>query len=171
MITALFGASCTGKTTIARALAVELKLPLRSCGDAVRSRARDLSIPWFNLPDEQHRAVDEETRTWCASTQPCIVEGRFLDSVLVPLQDDTVLIQLLASKATRCARWASRAGGPCRPEEIDAHDEADRRFRMRMYDSREIFLPALVINTSRGSIRACAQRVKFLLKTGGEQRA
>ena len=164
MIVALFGASCTGKTSIARALSAELTVPLRSCGDAVKGRASELSVAWSKLPDEQHRTVDKETREWCAAMKPCIVEGRFLDHVLAPLQGDTMLIRLAASKEARCARWTSRTGLHAALAEIEEHDEVDRTFRTRLYGESEVLAPLLVMDTSDQSVKACVRRVKSLLE-------
>lgn len=171
MIIAFFGASCTGKTAISRTLSLDLDLSMRSCGDAVRSRARALAIPWLDLPDKQHRAVDDETRLWCESMQPCIVEGRFLDKVLFPLEADTMLICLVASKKARRDRWARRVGRPCTLREIDEHDKADRSFRMRMYASGESLLPALVIDTSARLVETCARQVKSILTASARPHA
>jgi cytidylate kinase len=133
MIVALYGSSCTGKTATARALAAGLALPLRLCGEAVRGRASDLSVSWLELPDEQHRAVDDETRSWCRRMRHCIVEGRFLDRVLLPLGDDALLVCLTASDEVRRIRMAERLGKPCTLGEINKQDELDCQFRMRLY--------------------------------------
>jgi cytidylate kinase len=84
MIIAIYGPSGTGKTAISGLLAEMLGLPFRLCGEAVKGRAAMLGVPWRELPDEQHRAVDAETRIWVNRNQPCLVEGRYLDYVLVP---------------------------------------------------------------------------------------
>jgi cytidylate kinase len=77
MITCLFGSTCTGKTTVARALARQLGLPLRSCGEEIRMRASMLRLSLDNLPSSVHEEVDNESVLWALSNRPCLVEGRF----------------------------------------------------------------------------------------------
>ena len=44
MIACLYGSTCAGKTTIARFVAEQLILPLRSCGEEIHARATSFEV-------------------------------------------------------------------------------------------------------------------------------
>ncbi len=73
MICAIYGHTWVGKTTVARVVAAELRLPLRSCGNVVRERALTLDAGIRELPDVVHQNIDEETSVWVVARQPCVV--------------------------------------------------------------------------------------------------
>ena len=49
LIIAIFGSSCTGKTTVAQLLANELNADLRICGEIVRNESKRLNISYDKL--------------------------------------------------------------------------------------------------------------------------
>jgi cytidylate kinase len=161
MIVALFGPSGVGKTTIARMLQDQLGLPLRSCGAAVVDRAVRFGVPFANLPDDEHRAVDHETLSWVAVHQSCLVEGRFLDSVLVAIAGRTILVRLDATEEDRCRRSAAR-NMPLTSRELQELDRVDVTFRARLYGTSERIQPVLTLSTSELSVEACVQSVVSL---------
>jgi cytidylate kinase len=158
MIVAFFGPSRVGKTTIARALQNQLALPLRSCGAAVVERAVRLGVPFTDLPDDEHRAVDRETLSWVAGHESCLVEGRFLDSVLAAIAGRTILVRLDATGEDRCQRWAAR-NMPLTSTELEELDKVDVTFRARLYGTSQPIRPVLTLSTSELSVEACVQSV------------
>jgi cytidylate kinase len=162
MIVAFFGPSCVGKTTIARVLQDQFGLPLRSCGAAVVGRAARLSVPFTDLPDEEHRAVDCDTLSWVASHPSCLVDGRFLDSVLAPVAGQTIFVRLDATAEDRCRRWAARST-PSMFIRLEELDRIDDTLRARLYGTSERIQPVLMLNTSDLSVEACVQRLVSIL--------
>lgn len=158
MIVAFFGSSRVGKTTIARALQYQLALPLRSCGAAVVERAVQLGVPFTDLPDDEHRAVDHETLSWVAGHELCLVEGRFLDSVLAAIAERTILVRLDATGEDRRQRWAAR-NMPLTSIELEELDKVDVTFRARLYGTFHPIRPVLTLSTSELSVEACVQSV------------
>ncbi|MGH9894300.1 MAG: AAA family ATPase [bacterium] len=164
MIIAIYGPSCTGKTTITGALRDAFGLPLRSCGEEVRRRAEVVGLSWDELPDDQHRAIDTETLLWVASNRPCLVEGRFLDRVLGPLGHDVTFVRLEASAEERLQRWTVRAGRSLSLEELREADALNLAFRARIYMAVESAVPSLILSTSELSVEACVQSLKAFIK-------
>jgi cytidylate kinase len=164
MIIGLYGLPYTGKTTIAQSLATMLRIPLRSCGQVVRSHAEALCLSHHDLPDEHHIVVDEETRAWAMRMQRAIVEGRFLDRVLWPLRAQTLAIRLTASEETRCRRAVSRIGRVLTPQEIKDHYLFDLAFRQRLYCDVGSIEPALTIDTSESTVETCVLMIMSHLK-------
>jgi cytidylate kinase len=163
MIVALYGPSSTGKTTIARGVRSETNISLRSCGEIVKSRADLLGMPVSDLPDDEHRSIDHETRAWAAANKPCLVEGRYLDYVLGPLGAQVTLIRL---DATALERKTRRVISRDRPLTIpgDDPDLLDSIFCTRMYAAGKQLAPQLILNSSEMSVEACVQRVVTLIQ-------
>jgi cytidylate kinase len=162
MIVAFFGPSCVEKTTIALAAQDRLALPLRSCGAVVVERAARLGVPFTELRDEEHAAVDANTLSWVAGHQSCLVEGRFLDAVLSPVAGRTILVRVEARLEDRCRRWAARRI-PLTSAELDRLDGVDLTFRARLYDGSQRIQPVLTLSSSELSVEACVQSVTSLL--------
>jgi cytidylate kinase len=163
MIVALFGPSCVGKTTIARMLQDQLAFPMRTCGAAAVERAVRLGVPLADLPDDEHRAVDHETLSWVAGHQSCLVEGRFLDSVLASIAGRTRLVRLDATVEDRCRRWAARKM-PLTSTELEELDRVDVNFRARLYSTSQRIRHVLTLSTSELSVKACVQSVVTLFR-------
>lgn len=158
MIIGLFGASSTGKTTITRRVAPELTLPLRLCGEIVKSRSVGLGVSLMQLSDEDHQNIDSETREWAIKNKPCIIEGRYLDQVLYPMGAQVALIRLEANTADRRMRSLRSGSDPLTIMGEDP-DLLDSMFRARMYRGVEHLIPQLTLSSSELSVEACAQRV------------
>lgn len=166
MIIAIFGSSCTGKTTLSRALCAMVHLPLRSCGDAIRNKAEEVGVSWHELSDVDHQAVDAETLSWAIENTPCVVEGRYLDYVLAGLASATVWVELRASPDVRCGRLADRLGNRLLEvtdlEEIDA---AQLKFRRRLYGGASPMGTSIVLETSTSTIDESLERLMSFLDT------
>lgn len=163
MIIGIFGSFCVGKTTLAHYLVDLLGYPLRSCGNAVRTRARVLDTDLRKLSDEEHRDIDRDTREWAAANQPCIVDGRYLNYVLSPLVNDVVLVEIDTPHEERRRRLIATTGHSLTSTEYWDLENADLAFSARMYSIGEALVPSLVLSNSELSVEACAQLIKSLI--------
>jgi cytidylate kinase len=158
MIIGLFGASTTGKTSIAKRVMVETSCALRCCGEVVKSRAAVLGTRLSELAAEEHQRIDDDTRKWAIANIPCLVEGRYLDRVLAPIGKHVLLVRLVATSADRRTRRLKRDVRPLTLTEDDL-DLADSTFCTRMYSPGDQLVPKLVLNSSELSVEECVQRV------------
>ena len=163
MIVGLYGSSSTGIATIARRVMHETNCALRSCGEIVKSRAGLLGAHPNELSEEVHRQIDDETRKWAVASDPCVVEGRYLDWVLAPIGSQVSLVRLEATQADRRMRWMARAPRPLTLTE-DELDLADSAFCRQMYSSGEQLAPQLILNSSELSVEECVQRIIVLMR-------
>jgi cytidylate kinase len=166
MILCLFGPSCSGKTTAGRAVAEQLKLPLRSCGDDVRRTAKELGASIENLSDERHRQIDSETVSWAVAHRPCLVEGRFLDAVFRDTTVPVSLVRFVASRTHRVARLAAKNAAAAAAQ-IDLVDTQDADFRVRLYNAGSERASWLTIDTSELTVDECASRIVTMIKGAG----
>lgn len=160
MITALFGASCSGKTTLGRRLAADANRPFRSCGDVAKERARHLNVEINALSSAEHQRIDDETRVWCRENVSGVVEGRYLDQVLVEHLDRVDLILLVASPAERAVRWAKRTGSAIDEALVARSDQDDEAFRQRSYGQTPRLTPAYTLDTSAADLETSLQLVQ-----------
>lgn len=160
----IFGSSCTGKTTIAAPLAKELGFKIRSCGEEIKKKAKELNVKIDDLTNEVHHTIDNETVQWVISNDNCIVEGRFLDSVLSIISDRIFLIKLTATDAERCDRMKSRGYTEFTTEDLCTIDKLDRNFRNEHYKYSYGMTPVLVIDTSSLSVELCLNQIKIKLQ-------
>jgi len=161
---AIYGLSCTGKTTIAAPLAKELGFDLRSCGEEIKKRAKELDVKFDDLTDEIHHTIDNETVKWFLSNVNCVVEGRFLDAVLSMSSDNIVLIKLTATVAERCNRMKKRGNADYTIDDLCRVDEIDKKFRHEHYRYNECIAPMLTIDTSIFSVEQCLNQIKTKLQ-------
>lgn len=160
MIVCLCGPTCTGKTTIAEIVAEQLKLSLRSCGDVIRKRAASQQVALKDLPDETHREVDQETIEWALANQPCLVEGRFLDTVFSGNSPD-VIVRLQATDDARLQRGRMRRGD-FELADLQRYDQDDQQFLRRVYPARTP-LDCIDIDTSNLSVDECVECVRSII--------
>jgi cytidylate kinase len=167
MIFCIYGPSCAGKTTLARRLAEALDIPMRSCGDEVRQRAASLNMLIADLPDKIHREIDNATVGWALRHRHCLVDGRFLDAVFVGHAGSVVMIELVASKASRGIREQNRQKSLNTPqtEHIEQADADDVAFRARMFNLRELLQPNIRVDTSELTVEICAQQIRAYIET------
>lgn len=165
-IVALFGPSASGKSTIGKLLATDLSVPLRMCGEAVKLEARSKGVGFSDLTDDDHRAVDEQTRLWLIQTKgSCVVEGRFLNFVLsaYSASQPIMLIRLETASEVRRLRFASRSGTEFSPEAISISDRDDAIFRDRLYKGRQPLAPCLALDTSVYGPNECSSIIQARL--------
>lgn len=107
---AIYGRTCSGKTTVAKAVAEMLSVQsVRHCGEVVKRFASDRGVKVRDLTLADHRDIDAETMAWAryaTNSPPSVAEGSFLNYVLA--DSDYFLVELVASPATRQTRGASR---------------------------------------------------------------
>ena len=160
LVLALYGASCTGKTTVARILAKELNCSLRSAGDAIRARSLELNVPQNSLALDEHRKIDETTRAMArSSVGPLVIEGTFLGALLFDLKDIR-RIKLICAEGERRRRWESRGGTP-----LHSRDDADRRLRQCLHGCRADGTPDITIETSSRTPEEIAKEINTWVQT------
>ena len=159
MLIGLFGHSCTGKTTLAQEMAASLNLPLRGCGDVVKSKAMELSVSLDRLPLSEHQTIDEATREWGKRNPRGIVEGRYLDQVLADLDVPLVLVEITAADRDRAERWARRRDVPVGDIQVAEYDRADEAFRAAAYTGVVRIEPSLTISTSGETVDQCLKEL------------
>jgi len=159
MLIALFGPSCVGKTTLARALGEHWGWPTRLCGDVVRQRARAVEVELDSLPLDEHALIDADTRDWCRSRDMGVVEGRFLDQVLAS-GGDIALFEIIAEPSVRGIRWSTRLGNGQGLAMVHASDASDEAFRVRAYGGQGRLRPTFQIDTSTRGIDDCLEELK-----------
>jgi cytidylate kinase len=164
MIFCIFGRSCIGKTTVAKRVADELDLPLRSCGSAVQERARALGLSSRDLPDAIHRQVDGSTVVWGLANQPCIIEGRFLDAVFAGVDAPILLINLTASDVQRHARGYVSKGPSFTLNGLRQADADDASFRVRMFTASAEIIPGLTVDSSEMTVEECVLCVRTIIE-------
>lgn len=145
-VIAIFGASRVGKTTLAKVLGNRLELPVRHCGDAVRARASYLGVAPENLLLVEHRALDADTRR-VASEGQVVIEGRYLDAVLVGVTG-LRLFRLVSTDVARVER--SKCGLPDRDCVAACHleDRRDEKLRSELYGDIEPLKSWLTLDTT-----------------------
>jgi cytidylate kinase len=160
MIVCIFGASCVGKTTVARRVAAALVLPLRSCGGAVREKAEILGLPIDQVPDNAHRAVDAASIGWARERfTGCLLEGRFLDAVFAAAGLSANLIELRANRSCRVARARIRYGLlSFSTDDLDRMDAADADLRARLFARVARYPARHMLDTSDLTVDECARR-------------
>lgn len=162
MILAIYGPSCVGKTTIARILTTQLRVPVRLCGDVVRQASVDLGLDINALPDLMHREIDAETICWANSSSGlCLVEGRYLDQVLAPLKSSIVLICFAATPQARAERWEMKTGLKSGLSQIRQVDALDAAFRKKMYKNIQRFEPSITVDTTSQTPEESASCLMF----------
>ena len=164
---ALFGPSCTGKTTLARALAHDRGLPLRCCGELIKQQAAQRGVDVTGLSQEDHRDIDQGTREWCLSGGVRVVEGRFLDQVLAPVWSPatSVLFEISATGIARARRWAERINSIQTLSDVEAFDSDDLGFRVQAYSGVARVQPDWIVDTTDRSIEACLEEIATRLST------
>ena len=150
LVIAIYGRSCTGKSTVAKIIADRFSIPIRHCGDVTQRAAADLNVDINDLTDDCHRKIDAETVEWvCEAKNWCLVEGRYLDHVLAPVAPTLILACFEASLQARAVRWQQKAQRMSYTvagiKQLDCKDDA---FRKRMYKSSGCIRPTITIDTT-----------------------
>jgi cytidylate kinase len=158
-ILALIGSTCSGKTTLGRAISSSLELPFRSCGDTIREFARHKGVAIGDLTAADHAEVDAQSRDWCGQEGIVVIEGRFLDQVLHGPQGVCHMVKLEAEVSVRAGRLSERSGTNHTSEDVARFDEEDRRFRVTAYGSTPRRVVNEVLVTSSMSVDESVERV------------
>lgn len=156
---AICGASCSGKTTLAKLLAERLGCDRRGCGSLVRSAASRLGVAPEALPVEVHTQIDAETIQFAETPGAAhhkIIEGRFLRHVLARCNQPILMVELFATKESRLLRWQGRMGSLVDMDWLTSLDAADADFIKATYRDSEPLNAAITIDTSQQSVSECA---------------
>jgi cytidylate kinase len=166
-VIAIFGKSCTGKSTVADALGEILGAYVRHCGEILRSRALEMGKPVSELSSEVHRLIDAETRAWAAdrSASLKVVEGILLEELRG--LDGILFIRLVCDTTVREARFRSRRGVA---SSITVRDKEDEQLRDELYSRPNSSSPSaniLEFDTTRRLARKIAEDIASRI-TGGK---
>lgn len=155
---AICGASCTGKSTLAKLLAERLACEIRGCGTLVWDVANRLCVEPGMLPPKVHRQIDGDTLQLAntPSEHHRIIDGRYLRYVLSGCTQPVLIVEFMASVEARLARWQERLTMPLSIEWLQSSDLADKGFVEEMYWDVAPLTPAVVIDTSHLPVAACA---------------
>ena len=161
---AVTGESCTRKTTIARLLASHFKCSVRHCGEIAKCRANELGVHVADLPEDEHRVIDDETKRIIEETERLIiVEGRYLLEILKSVKD-VVRIELQCSDRERHRRKSSRESS------IDPRSRIVRENLWEGYDNDPLAIDEhanLIVDTSDPTPEDIAdQIVEFAMEYG-----
>jgi len=160
VILAIYGGSCTGKTTVAKVLAERLACPVRCCGELVREAAKTADVGIDKLPYKAHKRIDEQTVAWLeTTTRPSILEGRHLHYVLAPGTAFIFFVRLEASVPSRSLRWQVKSGGASPTSKVTMLDTEDDVFRLRLYPNRRPVTPSFTVDTTSLTPEETAQCV------------
>lgn len=155
---AIFGRSCTGKTSAGAVVSARTGWQARHCGDVVVERARTAGVPVPELRESEHRSIDEETRLFVSSAEsPVVVDGCFLDRVLRAFSN-LQFVRLDCGDAERARRFAGS------PTELEQRDELDLRLSSALYGGVELLVEPAVIDTTHLSVDRVADEIIKLLR-------
>ena len=146
---AIIGGSATGKSSAARRLAQQHDFPVRHCGDKVKRLASARGVPFAALGDDDHRAVDLETKAFVKQARSLVVEGRYLHYVLATFaaEEELRVVELTAGIETRRRRLENRSGSTTDTLAISQSDQGDAYFVSRLYPT-EVPLTAVCVDTT-----------------------
>jgi cytidylate kinase len=155
MVLAFFGPTCSGKTSIAREVHRRHGIPVRHCGEAVKSFAAARGVRLSEMTIEDHVAIDSETRNMAEATNGALlIEGTFLDVVLQDVTQQVTMIRLCCSEAERINRFLHRRRGT--EEDFRKREELDDNLRHLLYEGRAIRSDFLVADTTGMSVEQAA---------------
>jgi len=141
---ALYGKSCTGKTTVSNLLAEQLGVGARHCGDLVKEASIDVGCSPGALPISLHRQIDSQTRDVVFNaTGDTLIEGAFLDQVFADVAG-CILIRLTCSTPERTKRFALRETAMS----LQDRDDSDERLRNELFSGARLTTPTIEIDTT-----------------------
>src|SRR5260370_41096938 len=143
LVVAVYGASCTGKSTSARILVRLRGCALRSDGEGIRARSIELKTKPSALTLDEHRKIDETTRYFAASgPEPLVIEGTFLDALLSDIENIR-LGELVCADHERQRRYGDREGS----HGLLSRDNADQKLRYSLHVNHK-GTPDITIDTT-----------------------
>ena len=165
LIIAIYGNSCTGKTTIAKLLSEKYNLPSRLCGESVREESKKLKISIDQLSSESHEKIDSQTVKWVEEVKsPSVVEGRFLDSVLSDTNASIKLVHIHATDDIRRQRLERRTNITQDLSSITQSDLEDCKFRKKMYNPDNISISDFSFDVTDLKPDECVDQILHALK-------
>jgi cytidylate kinase len=150
----IFGGTCSGKTTVADALAAQLAYNVRHCGELIKQLAASRAKSPAEL------SPLEETRVSARQDRNLIVEGTFLDLVLTDV-GNCKLIRLSCNAPVRESRYNVRRGGTSFAD----RELLDAELRQRLYRDIQNRPADLEIDTSNKAVDDVAREIAQWLTT------
>jgi cytidylate kinase len=145
IVVALYGRSCSGKSTTARELSQLLACPTYGAGERVKSRSKELGVSPADLSLVEHQLIDQSLRTMVQSAVNClIVEGSFLDVLFYDLRN-VYRIELVCSAEERRRRFSQRNGF----DNMDERDKNDDDLRRALHGELSCSAEATFDTTSK----------------------
>ena len=142
---ALYGRSCSGKSSTARELSQLLHCAIYSASERVKSRSKELGVAPASLPLTEHQIIDEIMRAAAKSVAASlIVDGSFLDALFYDLRD-VCRIQLICSTEERRLRFNQKCGY----DGLDRRDREDDELRRALHGARSSSAAAIFDTTSK----------------------
>ena len=158
LVLALYGASCTGKTSSARALSELFNCPLRCAGEAVAARSREMEITPQSLPLEEHRGIDQATLCLVKSARRrVVVEGTFLDALLAD-SENVLLVELICDDEERRRRFVSREG----KDDLSVRDGADRELRHSLHKNHAGTADITIDSTAKSPVEVAKEIIAWI---------
>jgi len=168
---AVSGSACSGKTTLATQLAIDLGWRHTNVGQIFRDLARDSGLPverFGSLDDASLRRVDAEVQSRMKTSSHCVWEGR-LTAWLAGALPQVMSVYCFADDSTRAYRCARRERIPVEDarRQISKRDEEEQLVFKRLYNISDIRKEAhfdLVIDTSTSEPRELLKQIEGHLK-------
>ena len=158
IVVALYGRSCSGKSTTARELSQLLDCPTYSAGERVKGRSKELGVPPADLSVLEHRLIDESLRTMVQSAaKSLIVEGSFLDVLFYDL-GNVYRIELVCSAQERRRRFSQRSGF----DNLSGRDKNDDDLRRALHGERNCSAEATFDTTSKTPAEVAREIFRWL---------
>jgi cytidylate kinase len=160
LIIGIFGLTCSGKTSVADALSLDLSYQVRHCGEIIKQLAtRDGRSP-NDLSSKEHAGADEETRISATKSRNLIIDGTFLDVVLADVRN-CKLVKLTCDAAVREARYNVRRSGTSFAD----RESLDADLRQRLYQSIPNRAPDMELDTTSKTADVVAHEIAKWLMT------
>jgi cytidylate kinase len=174
-IIAICGPTCVEKTNIARELSRRCGYKVKHPGEAAKTRAKVGKLHSVaEVPEDVHRAIDEETRELARTTpMTTIIESGFADCVIGDLEN-VFVVRLTAGDEVRQQRFDHRkeeGGGRTRQlgDNVADQDSTDAELRKRLYGDLRADVHLEIDTTSR-NVDDCVSEIweRFAAAMGDE---
>ncbi len=142
MIVGVYGKSCSGKTVLSKSLHEQLSIDVRHCGEIVKALAAERGVSPAELTLEDHQRIDEATREIARASTALIIEGCFLDLVLVG--EELLLVELRCSDEVRQLRYRERNSSMSFAD----REQSDSHLKGILYGKQTGSAPVLMIDTT-----------------------
>jgi|SRR5579864_423435 len=158
IVIALYGKSCSGKSTTAQKLCELLNCAVHSASGSVRGRSRELGISPNELSLAEHQKIDKDTRHLVQSSLgPLVVEGSFLDALLGDLPR-IYRVELTCKNEERRRRYAQRIG----QDELGRRDKEDDNLRDSLHGNYTAKADFVVDTTCKTPVQVAEEIVAWL---------